>query len=129
VKDYWHFAEALRGHVANPDQQILSEQMRLLLRSPQPFVDESETSWWMGGTDWGLGVAQVYDPQKTDYLDFKGNYYWSGGASTYFWIDPQNELVALMFTQVERNGQPNTFKWDFRNLVYEALTSPAEKAQ
>lgn len=115
--DYWKFAEALRlgGGV------ILTEKSALQFETPQAFVDESKLGWWMGGTEWGLSVAQVTDPSKTDWKDVAGNYYWSGGASTYFWIDPKNEMVAIMFTQVERNGHPNTLKSDFRNLVYDAF--------
>lgn len=115
-RDYLKFAEALRGGGG----AILSAEMAALFQAPQD-VDEIPIGWWMGGTDWGLSVAQVVDPSKTDWKDVEGNFYWSGGASTYFWIDPKNEMVALMFTQVERNGHPNHFKSDFRNLVYDAF--------
>lgn len=122
ARDYWRFAEALRQGGTLSGARILTPESAALFEELQPFVDESKLGWWMGGTEWGLSVAQVTDPSATDWKDVAGNYYWSGGASTYFWIDPKNEMVAIMLTQVERNGQPNHFKWDFRDLVYDAFT-------
>lgn len=116
--DYLRFAKAIH----NGGGPILSPESAAKFQEPQEFVDESKLGWWMGGTQWGLSVAQVEDPSKTDWKDVAGTYYWSGGASTYFWIDPRNDLIAMMFTQVERNGLPNTLKSNFRNLVYDAFT-------
>lgn len=121
VHDYWRFAEAIRQGGALDGTRILEPESAALFEEPQPFFDASDSEGWMGGTEWGLSVAQVVDPTQTHWKDVEGNYYWSGAASTYFWIDPKNELVALIFTQVLRNGQPNDVKWDFRNLVYDAF--------
>ena len=30
----------------------------------------------------------------------QGNVFWGGAASTIFWIDPEEELVAVLMTQV-----------------------------
>lgn len=115
--DYLKFAKAIHKEGG----AILSPASAAMFRAPQAFVDERKLGWWMGGTEWGLSVAQVVDPSKTEWKDVPGNYYWSGGSSTYFWIDPRNDMIAIMFTQVERNGQPNTLKSNFRNLVYDAF--------
>ena len=29
-----------------------------------------------------------------------GEFFWDGAASTLFWVDPVNELTAVLFTQV-----------------------------
>ena len=121
VHDYWRFTEALRLGGTLDGASILRPDTAALFEAPQSFVDESKSVGWMGGTEWGLSVAQVVDPTKTRWKDVEGNYYWSGAASTYFWIDPKNELVALIFTQILRNGQPNDIKWDYRDLVYDAF--------
>jgi CubicO group peptidase (beta-lactamase class C family) len=50
-----------------------------------------------------------------------GDYSWGGLAGTQFWIDPQEQLVAVMMIQ-----QPNEFTdyWRlFRNLVYQAVVA------
>lgn len=46
----------------------------------------------------------------------------SGGvANTSFWIDPSNELTALIFTQVIGSHPDFSIQTDFRNRVYMAL--------
>jgi len=127
--DYWRFAEALRQGGVFEGTRIMTPQSAELFQEPQNFVDETKIDWWMGGTEWGLSIAQITDPSATDWKDVAGNYYWSGAASTYFWIDPKNEMIAMMFTQVKRNGQPNHFKWNFRDLVYDAFTGAPHPGQ
>ena len=130
ARDFWRFAEALRLGGERDGVRIISEDSAALLAAPQEGVDEAATtSWWMGGTDWGLNMAVVTDASANEWLDVDGNYYWSGAASTYFWIDPSNEMTAIFMTQVLRGSHPNTFKDDHRNLVYEALVEPARPAE
>lgn len=48
-----------------------------------------------------------------------GQFYWSGIAGTFFWIDPQEDLFALLLTQGP--GQREYFRTLVRSLVYAAL--------
>lgn len=126
ARDYLVFAEMLRLGGVYADERILSAHSAELIAQPQAGIDEpATTSWWMGGTDWGLNMAIVTDASANDWLDVDGNYYWSGAASTYFWIDPANEMTAIFMTQVLRGRHPNTFKTDSRNLTYRALAQPS----
>lgn len=128
--DYWRFAEMLRRGGELGGVRVLSEDSASLIAAPQPEVDEAATTdWWMGGTDWGLNMAVVTDAEANDWLDVDGNYYWSGAASTYFWIDRANEMTAIFMTQVLRGNHPNTFKDDSRNLIYRALVRPSRSPQ
>ncbi|SFQ16619.1 beta-lactamase family protein [Parafilimonas terrae] len=45
-----------------------------------------------------------------------GEFFWDGAASTLFWVDPVNELTAVMFVQV----MPfyGTLHKRFRDAVY-----------
>jgi len=52
------------------------------------------------GIGFGLGFAVVMDPLQSSTMNSKGTFYWSGAASTLFWIDPVEELVVLFHTQV-----------------------------
>lgn len=58
----------------------------------------SETSY--EGIGFGLGGAVVLDPVKAHVIASRGEYHWGGAASTYFWIDPTEELFAVFFTQL-----------------------------
>ncbi len=52
------------------------------------------------GIGFGLGVAVVIDPPKTDLLSSRGEYNWGGAASTAFWNDPAEELAVVFLTQL-----------------------------
>jgi CubicO group peptidase (beta-lactamase class C family) len=50
------------------------------------------------------------------------NHYWGGLASTAFWVDPAEELTAMLFTQlVPSSIYP--LRPQFRQLLYSALAS------
>jgi CubicO group peptidase (beta-lactamase class C family) len=68
----------------------------------------------------GLGGAVILDLAAGQVLGSNGLWWWGGAANTKFWIDPQEQLVAILMVQLMSN-QPNTIEPDFRNLVYQAL--------
>ena len=121
ISDYWRFAEALRGGGAVDGTRILSPVSVELLFEPQPNVEEGDA--WIAGAEWGLGLAIVVDPSKSVRTEVKDNVYWSGAANTSFWIDPSNELIALIFTQVRGSHPDRSIQTDFRNRVYSAFRS------
>ncbi len=53
-----------------------------------------------GGMGWGLAnVNVVLDPGAVRYPANRGEYGWDGSAGTIFWIDPGQELIAILMTQ------------------------------
>ena len=48
-----------------------------------------------------------------------GAYFWGGIAGTTFWIDPHEDLFALMLIQAP--GRRDYYRTMFRSLVYAAL--------
>jgi len=49
----------------------------------------------------------------------KGLFYWGGIAGTTFWIDPQEDMFALLMIQAP--GQRDYYRMLFRTLVYAAV--------
>jgi CubicO group peptidase (beta-lactamase class C family) len=49
-----------------------------------------------------------------------GIYRWSGYVGTYFWIDPVNRMVAMVWTQFTP-GRTYPLEQEFQRLVYDAL--------
>ena len=49
-----------------------------------------------------------------------GHHGWGGYAETYFWIDPQEELIAILMTQY-LPSQTYPIRKEFRTAVYQAL--------
>ena len=119
IGDYWRFAEALRSGGELDGERILSKRSAALLAQPQPGIDEGGA--WIAGAEWGLGLAIVMQPERAVRSEVAGNFYWSGSANTSFWIDPSNDLVALIFTQVSGDHEQFSIQTDFRNRVYSAF--------
>ena len=49
-----------------------------------------------------------------------GEFYWGGAASTIFWIDPVEDLVAVFMTQLMPSGTFN-FRGQLKSLIYPAI--------
>jgi CubicO group peptidase (beta-lactamase class C family) len=50
-----------------------------------------------------------------------GEFMWGGAASTLFWIDPAEDLLAIFMTQLIPSGTFN-FRAQLKTLTYAALT-------
>ena len=61
----------------------------------------------------------MMDPKEAIAATSLGEFGWAGAASTFFWIDPKEQLTGLIMTQFIGSCAPLTE--DFRNAVYEAL--------
>jgi CubicO group peptidase (beta-lactamase class C family) len=72
------------------------------------------------GYGFGLGFAVRREAGQAPFPGSVGDYYWEGVAGTTFWIDPAEELYALLMIQAP--GQRVYFRRTFRSLVYAALT-------
>ena len=73
------------------------------------------------GIGFGLGFSVTMDPAKTLIAGSPGEYAWGGAATTSFWIDPAEELIAIFMTQV----LPSTaypVRRELRTMVYAAIT-------
>ena len=71
------------------------------------------------GCGFGLGFAVVTNVADTNSLGSEGTYSWGGLASTTFWIDPVEELIGILMTQLIGDSP---FHAQFRVLTYQAIT-------
>jgi CubicO group peptidase (beta-lactamase class C family) len=56
------------------------------------------------GVGFGLGVAVLNDVGAYGALGSKGTLWWAGSCNTYFFIDPVEQLVGLLMTQMRPFG-------------------------
>jgi CubicO group peptidase (beta-lactamase class C family) len=81
----------------------------------------------MWGTGFGLGFAVTMDAAQTQQIATDGEYNWGGAASTIFWIDPTEELIVIMMTQLmsyTKDGvgvETSDYRGHLKALVYQAL--------
>jgi CubicO group peptidase (beta-lactamase class C family) len=71
------------------------------------------------GYGFGLGFAVRLLPGISHVPGSVGQYFWGGLAGTTFWVDPAEQLFAIMMIQAP--GQRDYFRTLFRDLVYAAF--------
>jgi CubicO group peptidase (beta-lactamase class C family) len=71
------------------------------------------------GQGYGLGFGINSEPGLSPSPGSKGDYYWTGFWGTFFWIDPKEQVIAIMMTQAM--GQAHPFGHRLRHLVYQAI--------
>lgn len=130
IHDYKRFTKMLANRGTLDGARIIGPRtLELMTRNHLPGgKDLSEVSLRpMGpttmnpGTGFGLGFAVLQDPAQAQVLGTPGEYYWSGAASTHFFVSPKEDLFAIFMTQLMgAMGAP--FGRELRTSVYQALT-------
>jgi CubicO group peptidase (beta-lactamase class C family) len=82
----------------------------------QPRFSESSYE----GVGFGLGFSVMINPAKAQILGTPGEYAWGGAASTAFWVDPVEELVVILLTQLMPSST-YPIRRELRVLTYAAL--------
>ncbi len=126
--DYVRFAQAmLTGAIPGGERLISRKTLALMTANHLPGgVDLpalskslfSEAAY--DGVGFGLGFAVTTDPAKTLMPGSKGEYFWGGAASTFFWIDPVEDLTCVFMTQLLPSST-YPVRRELRTLVYSAL--------
>jgi CubicO group peptidase (beta-lactamase class C family) len=118
IGDYFRFCQMLlnRGEldgarILKPETVERMTQNQIgALRIPFP-----------GGDVFGYGFGLVSEQGKESSKDpaGAGTYSWGGAFSTFFWVDPKNELIGILMTQ---QFPPDfVLGQQFRRLTYEAM--------
>jgi len=94
--DYWRFCQMLLNGGEFEGRRYLSP-----LTVDMMTTDRLPAGVEFGGPEagFGLNVRVVTDPARGSYPVSPGEYDWDGLATTLFWIDPEQELIAIMLTQ------------------------------
>ncbi len=126
--DYMRFTHALlRGGELDGARVLGPRTLRLMTENHLPGGRDlgalsvggfAETTF--AGVGFGLGFAVVEDPRPGKTLTSRGEYYWGGAASTAFWVDPREEVTAVLMTQLLPSST-HPLRPQLRQLVYSAL--------
>ena len=93
MSDYLRFAEMLRRGGVLDGHRLLSSKTIALMTTDHIGYE------FAPGWGFGLGVRVCTNVAATRMLGSEGAYEWSGAANTYFFIDPVEDLVAMVWTQ------------------------------
>lgn len=122
--DYLRFLQMLlNGGTLDGHRVLKAETVHLMLGNELPAGVPGgripNESLAQGGYSQGFGGAVLVDSAAAHLPGSPGIYRWWGYASTYFWIDPKQELIGMLWSQVEP-GSPLT-PIEFQRLVYAAV--------
>lgn len=128
IGDYGRFCQMLlKGGILDGERLLSPKTVQFMLQNHLPNGNDmaamgqpvwSETSY--EGIGFGLGFAIVLDPVKAQALTSAGEAHWGGAASTFFWVDPKEDLYAVLFTQL----MPSStwpLRRELRTRVYQSL--------
>jgi CubicO group peptidase (beta-lactamase class C family) len=127
VDDYARFALMLAGGGRLSDVRILSRKAVELMSSDHLTPSEFETFGLRGyrafaGNSFGLGVMVQTEAAGYRGLGSLGKNGWGGAAGTWYWVDPEEDLVAILMIQRMAFGSaPIAISRDFETAVYQAI--------
>lgn len=99
IGDYARFAQMLQNGGVLDGQRVLGRKTVELMRTNRlGDLPEKHTSG-NPAQGFGLGVSVTIAPGESSALASRGRFGWSGAATTDCGIDPEEQIVALVFAQ------------------------------
>ena len=123
ASDYIRFAQMLlQGGQIDGVRLLQSKTVDIMRSNHLPISHEpiSIPGWIPPAYGFGLGFATLVDQEITSDADHNGIFRWAGVANTFFWIDPEAELIAMVWTQLDPFLVYSLEK-EFQKLVYQAI--------
>ena len=128
--DFARFARMLLNRGSLGDVQVLkAETVELMLSNhlPDSLLENrySDAHYVIGqGNGHGLNGLVCVDPGRAGRPVGKGTYEWGGAFGTWFWVDPENDLLCVGMTHRRRvSTDMRPLEVVAQELVYRALRS------
>ena len=105
ASDYMRFCQmTLNGGALDGERLLAPKTVQLMVTDHltdnlKPYIVEDRFYGYTKGCGFGLGFSVVEDIAQRGIPGSNGMYGWFGAASCYFWIDPAEELIAILMTQ------------------------------
>ena len=121
--DYMRFAQMLLNKGELNGERILGRMtVEYMTRNhlPKELIPiQPFPGWFIHGYGYGFLFGVLVNAVQAGLLGSEGELYW-GGLSTCFWIDPKEELFALLMTRFEWPSFLPVY-YAFRSLTYQAI--------
>ncbi len=128
LKDYFNFTKMFLNKGKFKENQILApETVELMTRN---YLKENRTITELLSNkqgekfdDHGQGLGMRVRTIEGTFTPKIGEHGWIGAANTYYWVDPLNDIIGILMTQVfTSNLETIIFKYEeFLKLVYEGF--------
>jgi len=128
LSDYHRFASMLlRGGELDGVRLLSPKTVEFMIENHLPdgksileMGDKTFAEGRMEGNGFGLLGSVVTDVVATGQPGSVGTFAWGGLASTYFWIDPEEQIIGIQMTQlIPSSTYP--IRPQFQQLVYAAI--------
>ena len=130
LDDYMTFTRMLVNGGALDSVRVLKEET-VKLMATNHLSDSIKERMWLpskGQVGFGIDFAVRLRPpaSKDENHGIVGEFFWDGAASTLFWVDPVNELTAVLF--VQKLPFDRALHKKFRDAIY-GIYDPAGKGE
>ncbi|MGH8192786.1 MAG: serine hydrolase domain-containing protein [Woeseiaceae bacterium] len=121
LDDYMRFARMLLNGGELDGVRILQTDTVTLMATDAMPAEVTDKSWLPNkgqvgfGIDFAVRVAPPVDQAEAS--GAVGEFFWDGAANTLFWVDPKNDLTAVLFNFYLPFGKTEIQK-DFRDAIY-----------
>ncbi len=121
LDDYMRFARMLANGGELDGVRILKPETIALMATDALPDALTDVSWLpnKGSVGFGINFAVRHSPPANaeEASGAVGEFFWDGFANTLFWVDPKNNITAVLFTQYIPFGSVSVHK-PFRDAVY-----------
>jgi len=124
--DYLRFAQMMLNRGKLDEHRIVKPETVALMTTNHlsekllPLSFNGVAKGQFNGYGFGLGYCINMNPAQTGASGSLGDFAWGGMADTYCWVDPQQEMVAILMQQYLPSLH-HAGRKDFRDAVYRAL--------
>ena len=131
--DYARFAQMLLNRGEFAGSRIISEQAARLMMTNQLSDDMLVHGWGVGhqqlrpGFGFGFNGVVFTDPKAAGIPVGVGTYHWDGAAGTWFWVDPENDLIFVGMIQLLSEKSP-ALQATTQTLMADAISQSAPQA-
>ena len=130
IDDYMKFALMLQGEGKLNRARVLKPETVKLMATDALPKDLTDKSWLPGKGNVGFGIdfaVRIAPPKDANEASGAvGEFFWDGAASTLFWVDPTNDITAVLFTQMRPFDKIKLHK-AFRDAVYHNIPEALAK--
>ena len=124
IDDYAQFALMLMNKGELNGVRILSESSVEMMSKNHlsDSVLSDGAAFGLDGVGFGLTMAVIEDAGRAGTYSTNGEFSWGGAASTTFWVDPVNQVTAVMMTQYMPSDK-YPLREDLKTLIYSGLSN------
>ena len=129
TEDYFNFCQMLLNGGLFEGKRLLSRKtIELMTSNHLPGNQDMVTMGSEGsfseirykGVGFGLGFGVNIYLADTQNSGSVGSYNWGGAASTFFWVDPKEELICILMTQLMPSGY-YPIRMQMQSMVYSSF--------